>query len=91
MREIIELRMPKVGDVYYKNDEGYIKVTHINTIDVHYRFILKTKYYKLWSPESIFWNKCENFLHHFNYILPEEYTDEINKLMNEDMIREIIE
>jgi hypothetical protein len=83
------MREPKVGDIYdYKYDETnimYIKILKISK-DLDY-----IKYYYIDHYMKSAHMNIDAFLKCFNYLKPEEYTDEVKILLAEEMIKDIIE
>jgi hypothetical protein len=80
---------PKVGDVYklrnslWNSLDNFVKIHEVYPYEVRYTVLSNLSEY--YTDELIY------FLPNFSYIGPQEYNKEIKKIINEEMIRDIIE
>lgn len=97
------MKLPEVGDVYRKGElpingyltsllsrhikeEKYVKVTKI----VYVRGSKHIEFLYLGTTSTYHYN-IDSFIIFFTYIMPEKYDNEIKRLLDEDIIRDIIE
>jgi hypothetical protein len=83
------MKIPEVGDVYIKHGNGSIVYAKITEIHVSTWTYIRYRYLDLldWWNEDI----LKNFESKFSYIPPEEYNDKIKRLLNEELIKDIVE
>lgn len=97
------MRVPIVGDVYYRSAKHFLSYTHdpkhvqiigifkLNEIQyVEFSYFGIEENLDMKAVQTLHYS-LESFLEYFNYLAPEEYDEELNRLLNEDMIRDIIE